>query len=342
MPYSPSSLGYPRPQVIEGYVEKWRPNTAQFIGMQMLPMKNWGFQTVEWDELAKITGRTAAMPQNGEPQDIPHRVLKSYTERPFHFGDSMRLHETDILNTRALGKLDQLAGRQLVMTMTDNLQVRLDSLIEWSTWKALSGSLAIDENGVKRTITYSANFAATPTAGTLWSDTTNADPIANLQAWVDNFRGKAGGNRVRCFYNRSVAKLLSQNAKVRDLLKYNAPVLQVGPDNVGNLIAPLIGGVMSLEVYDGGYDLSDTYTTFIPDNKIIMIADCPTGGTLPVLGNWVSTPSVRNGGMEPRPGRWVQVWDEWMEPVPSYRQATGIYGVPIIRYPQCVQVATVA
>lgn len=344
MAFAPSSLGIPRPRVIEGYVELWKPDKNRFKGMNLLPMENHFLPVVEWDELGQITGQSAAMAPNVEPRNIAHRVLKAYTERGFFFGDSMSLKETDILNIRAAGSLDRTAGKDLVMQMTDTLQVRVDTRVESSIWSAIQGSLAIDENGVKRTITYSTNFAATPTAAVLWSDYNSAAPMLDIQTWLLSFRGKAPTSGIRCYCNREVAIHLSENATVRELLKYNAEIMAIGPDNIGKLLAPLLG-LASIEVYDEGYiNSAGTWVPFIASNKFIMVAPTPAGGNMgSALGAWKTTPSVRNGGLTPKPGRWVQVFNKLEnEPKPEYRQAAGIYGVPIIRFPQSIIVATVA
>ena len=74
------------------------------------------------------------------------------------------------------------------------LRRRLERLTEWMRWQAfVTGSLTITypRTNSQLFIDYGFLPGHMPTASTLWSDTTNADPIADIEAWQGDERFKA-------------------------------------------------------------------------------------------------------------------------------------------------------
>lgn len=222
--------------------------------------------------------------------------------------------------------------------------LRMFGRLEWCRVQALKGSLVINEKGVVRTINYPLLAGNTPTAGVLWSNTATADPLANILAWVKNFRG-VGGKRIRCYYNLTVATYLAQNAKLLAHFQGTNMVGDLSPENVGALLSRLVAGTRKIEFicYDEGY-LSDSkvFTPYLGDTEFLMICDPPNGEQ---LGAFYTTPDIRaavGDGFTPRPGKWLVVEQKLQTKLPYYEQTQGINGIPVIFHPECRLKATVA
>lgn len=335
----PNPLALPSATYIDGFVKAWQPDPNMQIGASadLLPMKDSMLPTIRWDEKGAINGMTPPISLGTKAPLLAMRTLTNRSEVPMYFAEQQHLGEEEFLNIRMAGALDKLAGRQLVDDGTEQLLVRLFTRIEWSRWQAMRGSLALDENGIKRTVTYSTTSISNPS--TLWSVVASATPIANVQAWALQFRGKGSGP-LRVYYNRKVATYLSQNAEVRDLVKANGMAPKLGVLSIGDILNTLIGDVQFIQ-YDEGYLVGGTFTPYIADNEVILVK-APPGGQQ--LGAWVSTPTVRNGGIDnPRPGRFGWTEDETQNSaVPKYCYGVGIYGIPILYFPQNVAKVQIA
>lgn len=334
----PNSLGLPSPQFLGGYFEKWSPDESEFMGKMLLPTENWDYPDVRWDELAGVAGMASAHALDAAPPSVAARERKTRVEVPFYFGDQMELNESDFLHIRALGTFNRMAGRELVLDQQKQMVVRTATREEWARWQAFGGSIAVDENGVKRTLTYPTKSISAPS--TLWSVVASANPIANVQGWALLFRGHGMG-KLQVWFNQQVAAYLAQNAIVRDLVKANPLASNVGTDNIVAALNILVGDA-EFHLYDGGHtDMAGNYTPFIPDNKVVLVKRPPNGQQ---LGAFRTTPSVRNGGpFNPRPGRFAWVEDKTANSsCPKYTHGHGIYGLPVLFFPQNVASVTVA
>lgn len=342
-------INWPSPEAITGVAREFQADPKRFIGQGILPMEatkyNMTPDHISWDILGPATGMTLAHTLGADPSLVAARVLKTKDTKPAHFKEAKRLGERDLLLTRGLGTEDRtrMAGRLVTMAIED-LSLRVDCRVEWSIWQALLGTLVLNENGVKRTIDYAIPGAnkinVSDGTGEYWSHA-DGDPVADLMAALDLFDG-TGAGRVRGYYNRSVSKLMSANANVRDLVKQSAPVLQIGSTNVGNLVMDLVGGLEAMVQYDEGY-VSDAgvFTKFIPDNKLILVGSGPITER---LGEFASTPSLHNGGIDGASGGKFGGIDDsraLAQSNPYVEVFAGIYGVPVLFHPDWIVILTV-
>lgn len=333
----PNTLNLPTIQVLNGAFEKWSPDESQFQGRLLMPEEGYPMPYISWEDLAGIEGITPAHALDSPPPVGTARARTVNFELPFYFGEQQQFNESDFLHIRARGTFDQLAGARLVVEEQQKMLVKLVTRIEQTRWAAMQGSLAINENGVKRTVTYSTKSISSPS--TLWSVVASANPIADLQAWNILFRGQGDGP-LRCYFNAKVASYLAQNSTVRDLIKANAMGALVGSNNIGEALTKVVGDVEFIQ-YDGGYKSGGTYYPFIPDNKIVLVKNPSMGQT---LGGWKSTITAHNGGpFNPQPGRFMWVEDEMHKPsCMKYKFGCGIYGIPVLYFPENVAAVTVA
>ena len=334
-------LGFPGPQSIDMLVRKWSTDPSKYRGIELLPDEESYLPTIQWDEYGPIVGMTGAHTLDADPANVTMPVLNSFQEFPMYFKEKSMLKESDMLNIRTAGSLgNKDAARKAVAELVLNINARLDVRLEWLRWQAMMGSITLTAaaDGVARVQTY--NVLTPATASPLWSSTTTADPISDLQTWIAGFRGNGTG-KVSVWYNRTTSNLLSKNSIVRDLLKQSINLDKVNSDNVGEFIGmSLAGGIGSMNLYDEGYvNSSGVFTPFIPDGKVIMVSNPPMGQK---RGGVQFVPSLHNGGLDPRPGRFSMVLDYLQKENPSYGLMVGAYCLPVIRFPQVFKTATVA
>jgi len=327
----PSALGFPGPRLIQSLVELWSPNPANHIGAQILPELKWDMPFIEWDELAGVEGMTNAHSLDADVKATIMEVLKTYKENPFYWREVAWLKESDLLTARMMGSLNPKAGMQLYMRTHKSLNTRLDTRREWCRWQALTGSLAIDENGVKRTLTYGVQAPAAPSV--TWDTVATADPMADLQTYLALLDGWSSGN-ARIYYGRDVGNALSQNAKVRSLASASGFAKELSASNVGQaLVSAMTGDIESMQLYKEGYKSGGNFAPFIPAKHIVIVGNSPDSEP---IGHHVTTLAVQNGGLaNPRAGRFEKTMDK-LDEKGKFGVLVGENSVPIIKHPKCV------
>lgn len=333
-----NALGLPGTQKLSGYVERWKPNPGDFVMVDKFPSVNYMTEDIEFDAKGTITGMTHAHTPGTPAKRVALRTLKTFKERPRYWKEEGVLGETDIQRIRKIGDRTQLAGRDLAFDLTDQLNVRRFTRMEWLIWSIFQNRLTVDDNGVEFSLDYT-NLIQEMDASTDWDELSSADPITDLQAAVKMLRGKTGMGGVEAYYNQDVAEYLANNSKVRDLIKASQNITDIATANVGKLVASLVSGIATMNLYDGGYnnDAGD-FTTFLDSDKIVLVGKPPMGQR---LGHFAMTPSVHNGGLSPKAGPFVITNDKLNENPPEWSQMQGFNGIPALEFPEVVIVITV-
>jgi hypothetical protein len=334
---SSNPIGWPQPIVLDTLIRRWEPDPADFIGIQILPDKDQWSNQIRWDALSGTTGLTNAHNLNADPQIVNFKKLDTFSVETAFWKEMYRVTEKDLLEIRQAGTIDQLAGERLILEHCRVADTRVESLKEWARWQCLLGSLSIQQPGqtVERTIPYGVQ---TVNASLDWSSPSTATPLTDIQTWCLLFLGKASGN-AKMYINLQTANYLCQNQQIQNLVRQSMLAVDVGLDNIGNLIMKLTGCLEEVVIYKGGYhDINLTYYTFIPDSTAILIARPPKAQ---VLGNFKQTPSLHNGGYkQPKPGKFIFVHDESNKPNPHVDIVSGVYGLPVLYFPEAVVAAT--
>ncbi len=193
------------------------------------------------------------------------------------YEDYLKLHSPDEEVRRAAGLEMQDRGKILAL--------RNRRLTEWMRWQVFTtGKLMITyPTGQRFQVDYGLASTQFPTPSALWSDRTNADPVADVQAWAEVIAGLSGymGNRVH--FTRKTLNDVIMNTKIKNLINFYAP-------NANNIQRPRLNEIRDLfetvytpidmVVYDNGYRAEGvvgqgwpgTMTKYLPDNKVLMTA----------------------------------------------------------------------
>ena len=316
-------------------------NVANFIGRSFCPLVPVYSKDIEYDVLSPAFGMTQAHQIGTNPKTVQMPKMETKRTGTAYWKETLRLDEEKLLYARQAGTLNERAGRDLVFQGGLQLDTRLETRIEWLTWKPIiDGNLAINENNVKYTVDYKLpaknDISA---AATKWSDPTKSDPAAFLTTMVQSYRGT--GAKARSVYMNSVtAGLAVQSAKFIELLKQSNFVGMLSPLNPAPALKLMIPNV-DFVIYDEGYlDASKNFQMFIPDGEIVMVGDYPGDKVM----DFASTISLHNGGIDkPQPGKFSIVEDESQRKKNPYVDVTvGIYGLPRIFHPDWIRRAKVS
>lgn len=195
--------------------------------------------------------------------------------------DWMKLNSNDENIRRSAGRAIVDRGRIL--------ELRNQRLTEWMRWQAFNGELVVTyPTGSSLYVNYGLPAGHRPTAATLWSDVTNADPIADIQAWSELLADDSG------FYGRflhmtsKTYDYLVRNAKIKGMINFYASgasnVLRPRREDINNIMTSFSQNI-EIVIYDNGYrDVGATgygassVTKYLADGQVLLTTDYTLDG----------------------------------------------------------------
>lgn len=222
--------------------------------------------------------------------------------------------------------------------MARSVQARL----EQARGQALvEGQVVLNENGVQATVNFGRAGGHTVAPATLWSDTANSDPVADLMGWIETYVNTNGVAPGRILTSTAVVSNLLKNAKIRN---YAATVLGA-PQRVSRaaLDQTLTDYALpAIETYDVSVRVNGVATRVIPADRVILLP--PDGETLgaTLFGVTAEALELRAAGVivrEQEPGI-TAVVDRTTDPVATWTKAAAI-ALPVVGNPDLTLVADV-
>lgn len=254
--------------------------------------------------------------------------------------DWLKLNSTDETIKRAAGV--DLVDRGRI------LQLRNERLTEWMRWQAFQGSLTITyPSGQEIFIDYGLPTGHKPTVTTLWSDISNADPIADMRNFANTIAATSGYYGVNFHMSSDTYDYIVQNAKVKALLTAtNRSMLIPTQDDV----LTLLRDGTRIVLYDNGFrdetvgssrGLPNSLTRFLPKGKVLVTTDYSVDGQsiADTLDGQVVVSSSYDS-LAIRQGPQSEVIVDHMSKNQYWRQASA--RIPRLIYPECFLWATVA
>lgn len=207
-----------------------------------------------------------------------------------------RIKDEDYL---ALSSSDKNYRRKAGLSIVERgniLAIRNRRLTEALRWEAFMGSAVLSyPTGAQIEIDYGIPNSNKVTAGTLWSDTANSDPIANLKAWQKLSANALGHYGLKIHMSSDTWELILENDKLTEYLTgTDRPLLVPKKEDV---LALLRDGT-EIVITDAGYRDEgvgtnrgvNTLTPYLPEGKVLIttdytiegerIADTPDGQVL--------------------------------------------------------------
>ena len=298
------------PRYLTEVVRNIRTDVSSFRGAELLTggsrLKTETGLTIEYDVVYDATGMTPPTGLNDESPIYTQPVIDHLSFQNQEWREKVIIDREKIATLRKPGtSWEQQWAEDYMTERMMELDQRLETRFEWLRWKALSGKITIPKTANKpaRTIDYKVPARQFPTAATLWSNTANADPQADIDAWKLLFRG-TGAQAKTIIVSQKVDTLLKQNQKIRDLIKTTLGKDLVTSDTLAQTLKQALNG-LEYVVYDGGYLDEDTgeFFPFVPDNVCIIIGKGTTG----TMMDLVTSPNNYTDIFRGRPGKFGEM-----------------------------------
>ncbi len=312
-----------------------------FIGDSILPMEPVPGMETMWDIIMKDAKLAPFVAIDGESE----LADKAGAKRGFSELTDIRikeaLNETDLLALRMPGEADVVTGLQATQRTTserkirqtmDRMAARVWGRVEWMRWQALFGAIAYTSDKVNFSVDFAipANQKISKTGTAQWSDTTNSDPISDINTCAELILAASGRVATRMVVGMNVPKYLVNNAKIRDLLKAQGVILSL--INTKTVLESL-GGILGLKIerYATQYQADNgTSTYFLDTDSFVMFAD-PVQSDGETLGDVATGPAKAND-WDTGIYSWVK---EETDPWATFVGA-GIHAFPRLRHPNWI------
>jgi hypothetical protein len=215
----------------------------------------------------------------------------AYTEKKIELVLIDEMHRIKEEEWMALQSADEnirnAAGLQLV-ERGQMLAIRNRRATEDLRWQAFNGEVRVpfqrdQDDESELVIDYGLPAGHTPTAGTLWSDYADSDPIGDITAWQELSANALGHYGSKLHMSNKVWLDLRQNENIAGYLTgQDRPLLLPTVEDIQGLLPyPL-----QIIVTDAGYREEsvgldrgvDSLTKFIPEDKVLLTTDYTIDG----------------------------------------------------------------
>ncbi len=227
-----------------------------------------------------------------------------------------------------------------------NLTRYVQNRVELAWGDVLSdGVLTINENGVQQQVDYGIPASQIVTAGTLWSDTANSDPLSDLIAWYDVYVALNGSGPGQFLASLTTVRQLQTNTKLINAIKgAQTGVTHVTLEEISGLFASYGLPPISMEsVYNSLFDVDGVTTKPIAPNKFLFLpSDLSTlGFTAWGTPTTVMELNANNVQVESAAGI-IGILVREEQPPFQKRTFVDAVAMPVLADPRKILVATVA
>lgn len=187
------------------------------------------------------------------------------------------------------------------------LRLKNERATEWMRWKAFQDNLVVPFNNGATEVAVGMGMKAShkPTAAVSWADTTNSDPVADIQNWAELLAADTGYYGRHVYMNSNTYNNLIYNTKIKNAINFYSSgansILRPRKEDILSLFETF-SQTLDITIYDNGYrDVGEpnigttSLTKYLPDGFVMMttattldgvrIADT-LDGVVPVVTNW--------------------------------------------------------
>jgi hypothetical protein len=170
------------------------------------------------------------------------------------------------------------------------LRLRNDRATEWMRWKLFQDDLVIPfEDGTELAVGSGLQATHKPQASVSWADHTNADPVADIQAWSELLADDTGFYGVHVHMNSKTYNNLIYNSKIKNAINFYASgsnsILRPRKEDILNLFETFSQS-LDIVIYDNGYrEVGEagvgrpSLTKYLPDGYVLVTTDYVLDGT---------------------------------------------------------------
>lgn len=339
----------------EGRAAGAAEDTSPQLGAQIAPLKSHPGRHAKID-VAEILPFGKGQFRAPDASPLPFKPATSWTEKIISLAlldEYEPIAEEDWI---ALNSPDENVRRAVGTSLVDKgriLKLRNERATEWLRWQAFSGAVTIpyDAGASNLYIDYGLPAGHKPTAAVLWSSTSTADPVSDVQAWSDVIAADTGFYGSKLHMNLKTYNYLINNTNIRNAINFYSSgansILRPRRQDINELFQSVYTG-FEIVVYDNGYrDTGVTtvgttsLTKYLPDGKVLMTTDYSLDGVeiADTLDGVVQVPvSYNTTAIKQGEQAWVHLHDFSGTHLLRYASAR----IPRIKIPQAFVWATVA
>ncbi len=276
----------------DGLVAGAAEDTTPLLGAQIAPLRpvNTRNVKVSISDLRPFGTGPARAPDATPPLHKPS-VSRQETILELILLDEMeRISEEDWMKLNSDDEQYRLSAGASLVDRGRILKIRNQRATEKLRWQAFTGTATVRfaDSADQVVIDYGLPAGHKPTASVLWSDTTNADPVSDVQAWAEVLATDTGFYGSKLHMNSKTYTYLLNNTKLKNAMNFyanSAPAyLRVRPEDITNLFTSYFSNVQVI-LYDNGYREEGTSgfglgstTKYIPDGYVLMTTDYTLDG----------------------------------------------------------------
>jgi hypothetical protein len=255
-----------------------------FLGQRIAPQVNLAARMARMD-----VGRTYSfgMGQFKAPNAMPALVEMPVTERREAIIEMAQLEEMHRINSEQWIRLqssDENIRNAEGLDVVERgriLRRRLERLTEWMRWQAfVNGSLTITypRTNSQLVIDYGWLPGHKPTPADLWDDTTNSDPVTDLESWQQLIADDSGHLGTVIHLTSAAAKNILANANLKTY--FNVPSGQAFRASLDQVASLLAEGTRFV-IHDAGFRPMASgaardeaaHTRYLPNNKVVITTE---------------------------------------------------------------------
>jgi hypothetical protein len=259
---------------------------APYLGAAIAPLNNLNARMARMD-----VGRTYSfgIGQFKAPNAMPALIEMPVTERREALIEMAQLEEMHRINSEQWMRL-QSSDEDIrnsegleVVTRGQILRRRLERLTEWMRWQAfVNGSLTLTypRTNSQLVVDYGWLSGHKPSlSGTaMWSDTTNSDPVADIEAWQQLIADDSGHLGLNVHITSAQAKNIINNVKLKAY--FNIPSGQPFRATLDQ-VASLLAEGTTFVIHDAGFRpmasgaarTEAAHTRYLPNNKVVITTE---------------------------------------------------------------------
>lgn len=258
--------------------------SAPYLGNQIAPLENINARMARMD-----VGRTYSfgIGQYKAPNAMPALIEMPTVERREALIEMVQLEEMHRINSEQwirLNSTDENIRNSEGLEVVERgsiMRRRLERLTEQQRWKVfVDGTLTVTypRTNSQLVVDYGWLTGHRPTAAVLWTDTTNSDPVADLEAWQQKVADDSGHLATRIHITSADAKLIVQNAKLKTY--FNVPSGQPFRASLDQ-VAQLLADGTTFVVHDAGWRpmasgasrTEASHTRYLPVGKVLLTTE---------------------------------------------------------------------
>jgi hypothetical protein len=251
--------------VLTGLIEKYVA-PPDHVATRIFQRRSHPYTVAEWDVIQGTRYVAHPTMPNREGKIVGQAGVGKKTASFIYVREKKAFEPTTLRWLREPGNLAQNNAEACVRRETQDLNNRLERLVELYCWQTLKGTITINEPDVKATVSMGIPALHTPTVGANWS-VAATNILADIAAWKVLVANDCGMAASDVYVNTTVMGYLWANTAIKTWFtdKHKEEYFRTGS------ISGLAG--LNWHAIDLGYmGDNDVFVPYLADTELIMLA----------------------------------------------------------------------